>query len=323
MAPLFIPSPPFSSIHLGPLTIHIYALCILGGIVFAWWAGSRRFVARGGIREQYENMAAVGVVAGIVGARLYHVATDHQLYFGPGRNPWNVFKTWGGGLGVWGAVAGGALAVWFMARRYRLPFGDVADTIGPGILIAQAIGRLGNWFNQELFGRPTTVAWALKIDPEYRPAGYTQYTTFHPTFLYELLWCVFAYGVLLWLERRFRLGRGKVFALYVVLYTFGRFFVERLRIDPAHHYGGMRLNDYTSIIVGGTALLVFLALVKWRPGRSERPFANDAAGTGDQTAESTESDDQPDDDPSSDSDTSAQDAGDDTSTADEDDVSAH
>jgi prolipoprotein diacylglyceryl transferase len=168
-----------------------------------------------------EMMVVVGVPFGIVGARLYHVITDYQLYFGPGRPPLNALKIWEGGLGVWGAVAFGVLGGYLVARRRRIAFPAVLDAIAPAILVAKAIGRLGNWFNQELFGRPTTLPWALQIAPQYRPPGYEQFATFHPTFLYEMVWNLAAAALLVWLDRRFRLGHGKVFALYVLLYTAG------------------------------------------------------------------------------------------------------
>ena len=167
---------------------------------------------------------------------------------------------WEGGLGIWGSIAGGALAVWVVTRVHKLNFGIIADSLAPGILYAQAIGRLGNWFNQELFGRPTEVPWALRIDSSHRPVGYEQFATFHPTFLYELIWNSLGATVLLLVDRRWKLDHGRLFALYVVVYTTGRFFVERLRIDPANHVQGWRINSYTSIIVWAAGLVVFIAL---------------------------------------------------------------
>ena len=156
-----------------------------------------------------------------------------------------------------------------MARRKNIRFLALLDSVAPAMLVAQAIGRLGNWFNQELFGRPTTLPWALEIESRYRPAGYEQFATFHPTFLYEMLWCLAAALVLVWLDRKFRLGHGKVFALYIVFYTAGRFWIEALRIDTVNEIGGFRLNNYTSVIgfVGG--LVWFIWLVRNRPGREE------------------------------------------------------
>jgi prolipoprotein diacylglyceryl transferase len=214
-------------------------------------------------------MVVVGVPFGIVGARLYHVITDYQLYFGPGRQPLNALKIWEGGLGVWGAIAFGVLGGYLVARRRRIAFPAVLDAVAPAILVAQAIGRLGNWFNQELFGRPTTLPWALEIAPQYRPPGFAQFATFHPTFLYEMLWDLAAAAVLVWLDRRFRLGHGKVFALYVLLYTAGRFWIEALRIDTVNEIGGFRLNNYTSLLGFLIALVWLIWLIRNRPGREE------------------------------------------------------
>ncbi|MDU6252239.1 MAG: prolipoprotein diacylglyceryl transferase, partial [Cutibacterium avidum] len=175
---LSIPSPSVEAFHLGPLTIHIYALCILAGIVIAYVSGERRYLSRGGKQEHFEELCALAVIAGIIGGRLYHVITDHQLYFGPGRTWYHCFYIWEGGLGIWGAIALGSLAVWRYCRHKGIMFALVADSLAPGILAAQAIGRLGNWFNQELFGRPTTLPWGLEIDLAHRPAGYLQYATF-------------------------------------------------------------------------------------------------------------------------------------------------
>jgi len=211
----------------------------------------------------------VAVPFGIVGARLYHVITDYQLYFGPGRQPLDALKIWQGGLGIWGAVAFGVLGAYLVARRRKMVFPAVLDAVAPAILVAQAIGRLGNWFNQELFGRPTTLPWGLEIAPQYRPADYVQFATFHPTFLYEMLWNLAAALLLVWLDRRFRLGHGKVFALYVMLYCAGRFWIEALRIDTVNEIGGFRLNNYTALIGFVVALVWFIWLIRNRPGREE------------------------------------------------------
>ena len=266
---LSIPSPSTNIWHIGPLPIRAYALCIIAGIIVAMIIATRRWRARGGTADSLELMVVVGVPFGIVGARLYHVITDYQLYFGPGRHPLNALKIWEGGLGVWGAIAFGVLGGYLVARRRRIAFPAVLDAVAPAILVAQAIGRLGNWFNQELFGRPTTLPWALQIAPQYRPEGYEQFTTFHPTFLYEMLWNLAAAALLVWLDRRFRLGHGKVFALYVLLYTGGRFWIEALRIDTVNEIGGFRLNNYTALIGFITALVWLIWLIRNRPGREE------------------------------------------------------
>src|SRR5215210_2950952 len=247
-AVLSIPSPATNIWHLGPVPVRAYALCIIAGIIVAMIIATRRWQARGGTADSMELMVVVGVPFGIVGARLYHVITDYQLYFGPRRQPLDALKIWQGGLGVWGAIACGVLG---------------------GYLVARAIGRLGNWFNQELFGRPTTLPWGLEIAADYRPAGYTEFATFHPTFLYEILWSLAAALLLVWLDRRFRLGHGKVFALYVMLYCAGRFWIEALRIDTVNEIGGFRLNNYTALIGFLVALVWFIWLIRNRPGREE------------------------------------------------------
>ncbi|MGJ6979328.1 prolipoprotein diacylglyceryl transferase [Aestuariimicrobium soli] len=272
MVAMSIPSPSWNGFNLGPLRVHAYALCILAGVMVGFWLARRRFVARGGTSEQIETITLWAVLAGILGARLYHVITDPQLYFGPGRDWYRAFFIWEGGLGIWGGVAAGALVAWLLCRRRGLSFGAVADVMAPSLLIAQAMGRLGNWFNQELFGRPTTLPWGLRIAPQYRPEGYEQFATFHPTFLYELLWCLAGAALLIALEKPLRLGRGKLMTSYVIWYTLGRFFIERVRIDTVNRIGGFRVNEYVSSIVflAAVALLV-LQLVRY-PGRVERPF---------------------------------------------------
>jgi prolipoprotein diacylglyceryl transferase len=266
---LSIPSPSTNIWYIGAFPLRAYALCIIAGIIVAMIIATRRWRARGGTADSMEMMVVVGVPFGIVGARLYHVITDYQLYFGPGRQPLNALKIWEGGLGVWGAIAFGVLGGYLVARRRRIAFPAVLDAIAPAILVAQAIGRLGNWFNQELFGRPTTLPWALQIAPQYRPPGYEQFATFHPTFLYEMVWNLAAAALLVWLDRRFRLGHGKVFALYVLLYTAGRFWIEALRIDTVNEIGGFRLNNYTSLIGFIVALVWLIWLVRNRPGRED------------------------------------------------------
>jgi prolipoprotein diacylglyceryl transferase len=266
---LIIPSPSRAVWEIAGFPLRAYALCIIVGIVVGMVIATRRWRARGGTSDTMEMVVAVAVPCGIVGARLYHVATDYHLYFGPGRNPVDALKIWEGGLGVWGAIAGGALGAWLVARRRQIRFLALLDTVAPGLLVAQAIGRLGNWFNQELFGRPTTLPWALEIDPEHRPAGFEQFDTFHPTFLYELVWNLAAAVVLVLLDRRLRLGHGKVFALYVLLYTAGRFWIEALRIDTVTQIAGFRLNNYTSLILFLAALVWLIWLARNRPGREQ------------------------------------------------------
>ncbi|MCZ7528305.1 MAG: prolipoprotein diacylglyceryl transferase [Acidimicrobiia bacterium] len=207
-----------------------------------------------------------------MGARVYHVITDYQLY----TDDWlGVFRIWSGGLSIWGAVAGGAIAVVVLARVRRLDTLALMDAMAPGIALAQAIGRWGNWFNQELFGRPTDLPWGLEIDPARRPAGYEQTETFHPTFLYESLWCLAIAGTLIWAEKRFRFARGQTFALYVALYTFGRFWFENLRIDTAHEVLGLRVNAWVSIGL----FVASLAWFAWL-GRRRRDLATEPGQPG-------------------------------------------
>jgi prolipoprotein diacylglyceryl transferase len=271
MTPLFIPSPSQGVWHLGPVPIRGYALCIILGVVAAIWIGERRWVARGGVRGQVSDIAIWAVPFGLVGGRLYHVITDPARYFGHDGNPIAVLYVWQGGLGIWGAIALGGVGAWIGARRYGVKLPPLADALAPGIVVAQAIGRWGNWFNQELFGRPTTLPWALKIDPEHRPPGYGQYATFHPTYLYECIWDLGTAGLVVWLDRRFRLGHGRAFALYVMAYTAGRAWIEDLRIDvvEANDVFGLRLNVWTSIVVFLGAAVYFVVMGRLRPGREE------------------------------------------------------
>ena len=263
-----IPSPDQGVWFLGPLPLRAYALLIVLGIVVAVWWGGKRYVARGGEPGVITDIAIWAVPFGIIGGRLYHVITDWQIYFGEGgKGLVGALRIWDGGLGIWGAVALGAVGAWIGARRAGVLLPPVGDAIAPGIAAAQAIGRWGNWFNQELFGAPTDVPWGLEIDLANRPMGYEQYATFHPTFLYESLWLVGVAVVLVWADRRFQMGHGRVFALYVLLYTSGRVWIEALRIDDANLVLGLRLNVWTSILVGAGALVYLMVSARTRPGR--------------------------------------------------------
>lgn len=268
LIPGSIPSPSQGVWNLGPIPIRAYALLIILGIVVAVWVGNRRYEARGGKPGTITDLAVWAVPFGIVGGRLYHVLSDWQLYFGPGGSGLaGAVRIWDGGLGIWGAVTLGALGAWIGARRMGLLLPPVGDAIAPGIALAQAIGRFGNWFNQELFGAPTNLPWALEIDPAYRPAGYEAFETFHPTFLYESVWMVGVALVLIWADRRFNLGHGRVFALYVALYCFGRLWIEMLRIDSANQILGLRLNVWTALLVGLGAVAYLVVSARRRPGR--------------------------------------------------------
>lgn len=268
MVAAYLPSPPQGVWNLGPIPIRAYAIAIIIGIVVAVWLGNKRYVARGGQPETITEIAIWAVPFGIIGGRLYHVITDHQLYFGPdGRGVLGALRIWDGGLGIWGAVALGGVGAWIGARRAGVPLPPVADAIAPGIALAQAIGRWGNWFNQELFGGPTTVPWGLLIDPAHRPAAYATVEAFHPTFLYESVWLVGVALVVIWADRRWTMGHGRAFALYVLLYCVGRLWIELLRVDPANTILGLRLNVWTSVLVALGALVYLVVSARLRPGR--------------------------------------------------------
>jgi prolipoprotein diacylglyceryl transferase len=256
MTPMSIPSPPLDwevLLAFGGFKIHAYALAILVGIFVALWLTRRRWVARGGDAESMEEIAVWAIPFGIVGGRIYHVVSTPGPYFGEGGSPLDAFKIWDGGLGIWGAVAIGALGAYIGARRAKVSFPAFMDAVAPGVLIAQAIGRIGNYFNHELFGAPTTMPWGLSVDPAIvesvgEPAG----TLFQPTFLYELLWNLAGAALLIYLDRRYRLRFGRMFWLYVVVYTSGRLWIEMLRIDTAVLIAGVRINVWVAI---GTLLL--------------------------------------------------------------------
>jgi prolipoprotein diacylglyceryl transferase len=282
-APLtLIPSPSRGTWYLGPFPVRAYALCILAGIAVAWWLGTRRYAERGGSPAAMVDITFWAVPFGIVGGRLYHVITSPDAYFGRGGNPLKALAIWEGGLGIWGAIALGALGAYIGARRAGVRFPPVADAVAPGILIAQGIGRLGNWFNQELFGAPTTLPWGLRVsDAVTRAAGYAPGTLFQPTFLYEMLWDFAGAAFLIWAGRRWHLRHGRTFALYVFVYCLGRIWIEYLRIDTAHTILGLRLNIWTAGIVGLVALAIFVWQGRnhapdplWRPGREPAPDAD-------------------------------------------------
>ena len=262
-----IPSPSQGVWHLGPVPIRAYALCIVLGIVAACVVTEMRMRRRGAPAGTVLDIAVWAVPAGIIGARIYHVLTSWDSYFGADKNPIDALKIWHGGLGVWGSVAGGAVGAWIACRRLGIPLTFVADALAPGLPLAQAIGRVGNWFNNELYGKATDLPWALSIyrwngaegraatSPDGKPVVEG---TFHPAFLYELLWDL-GVALLVWLlDRRYRFGKGRAFALYVMAYTVGRFWIELLRIDDSAVIGGMRLNNWTAIIVFVGALVYFL-----------------------------------------------------------------
>ncbi len=269
-----IPSPDTGTWYLGPVPIRAYALAIIAGVVAAIWIGDRRWVARGGRSGEIADLAVWAIPFGLVGGRLYHVITDHQLYFGEGQDPITALYIWRGGLGVWGAIALGAVGLVIGARLRGIRLLPVLDAAAPGVLVAQALGRWGNWFNSELFGRPTDLPWGLEVAPEHRPPGYADVETFHPTFLYESLWCLAAFAVVVWADRRFRLGHGRVVALYVMAYTIGRGWIEALRIDDVQMDDvlGLRLNVWTSLVLLLLAAAYFAWSARTHPGREERVY---------------------------------------------------
>lgn len=254
-----IPSPSRGVVHLGPIPIRAYAICILLGVLAAIWLARRRWAALGFDPKQISDVAVWAVPAGLIGARLYHVITDYQMYT---DDPAGAFRIWDGGLGIWGGVAVGAGVGLFVAHRWGMSLPLLLDASAPAIPLAQAIGRFGNYFNQELFGRPTSLPWAIEIDFAHRPASFADATTFHPTFLYESLWCLAVVGLVLWVEHKGWLEPGRLFALYVAAYSFGRFWFEALRIDPAHEILGLRLNDWVAVAVFVVAALVVVTGVR-------------------------------------------------------------
>ena len=277
-----IPSPSVGVWYVGPVPLRAYGIIIAVGMVVALAWASRRYGRRGGDPDLLFDLALWAIPLGIVGARLYHVITSPEQYFGPGGDPWQVWQIWRGGLGIWGAVALGAVGAWIGARRAGARLGPVADSLAPALLVGQAIGRWGNWFNQELFGAPTSAPWGLRIDALHMPPGYPPGTLFHPTFLYECLWNLAGAALIVWLEKRLRFKAGQVFALYLMVYTAGRVWIEALRIDDAHRILGVRLNVWTSRLVFAAGAVSFL-----RAGRLGRPWAvapgeggSKAVGTG-------------------------------------------
>lgn len=257
----YIPSPTISQFSIGPVTIHIYALCILMGIVLAVWITTTRWKKLGGNFDQVLDITLVSVPAGIIGARLYHIITTPERFFGPDGDWAEMFRIWNGGLGIWGGVLFGALAAWAWCRHKHYPMALLADAIAPGLLVAQAVGRLGNWFNQELYGAPTTLPWGLKLNMEGTAIGHSEQcydgatcpsgTLFHPTFLYEMIWNLIGVAIIVYIGSKAmkKLKAGSLFAVYIMWYTLGRTWIESLRIDYAHEFLGVRINVWVSMAV--------------------------------------------------------------------------
>jgi prolipoprotein diacylglyceryl transferase len=263
------PTPSVSALEIGPLTIHFYALCIITGIAVAIWLGDKRFKAKSAQGESIvAEVAITAVPLGIIGGRIYHVLSSPNAYFGENGQPIDALKIWEGGLGIWGAISlglfGAFLRYRMLQKKFNLPsFAVFADSLAPGILFAQAIGRFGNWFNGELFGRPLDTWWSLQVPREYRPIGFTQFESFHPTFLYEAIWCTLVAVALIYFGRG--LKPGQTFAAYVFAYCFGRLFIELIRIDAANTIAGLRVNVWVSLLVGLLSLAFFVRASKESP----------------------------------------------------------
>lgn len=253
----FIPSPTTNGFHLGPLFIHAYGLAYIVGVTAAVAIAVRRWEAKGGRRELVYEVALWGFPAGLIGGRLYFLATSWNE---APPHWWGPFAVWKGGLGIWGGVAAGTLAGLWVLRRRGANVPAFMDAAAPALLVAQAIGRVGNYFNQELFGSPTTLPWGLEISPAHRPAGYLPYATFHPTFLYELIWNLLLAGALVWLDHHRRIRAPGLFALYVSGYSLARIGEELLRIDPAHHILGLRLNLYVATLLCLAGIVWFIRI---------------------------------------------------------------
>jgi prolipoprotein diacylglyceryl transferase len=275
-----IPSPSISSFSVGPFTIHIYALCILAGIIVAALWTNRRLTARGAEPWVVVDICLLAVPLAIIVARFFHVFTHPGFYFAEGREWWNPFvrdaiwNVWDGGIAIYGALIGGAIGAWLGCRWTGIRFWSFADALAPALLLAQAIGRFGNWFNQELYGLPTDVPWGLEIDyPNAAwPAGLPEGTLFHPTFLYEVLWNGLGVLVLAWIGRRFALQWGRLFAIYLIWYSAGRVVWESIRIDPSEVILGLRVNVWSALL--GVAVGVAILVVQQRrhPGIEPSPY---------------------------------------------------
>ena len=275
---VLIPSPSISTLSIGPLTIHLYALCIITGIAVAIWIGRRRYSNLGGNPDDVSEVAIWAVPFGIIGGRIYHVISSPQKYFGENGNPADALRIWQGGLGIWGAISLGAVGayIYFKTHKTTLSFAKLLDSLAPGVIIAQAIGRIGNYFNQEVFGKPTNLPWAIEIEAKNRPNGYEAITTFHPTFFYELLWCLFIAFLLIKLPgflKSVARNSGDIFALYIAGYTAGRFWIEALRFDEANYILGLRLNIWVSTVVF-TSAAIYLYRSNRGGNTSDKPVAS-------------------------------------------------
>lgn len=291
--PLSIPSPELQYLQIGPLRIFFYALCILVGIIAAWMWTSRRIGKRGGERGAVLDFVVWALVLGIIGARLYHVLTHWGDYFGTGRGLWETIVEaaafWNGGIAIFGALLGGALGVLIATRVTGIKFSSFADALVPGLLLAQAFGRLGNWFNHELFGGPTTLPWGLEIaatNPAF-PIGLPADTLFHPTFLYEILWNLLGIVVLLAIERRWKPRWGMFFAMYLIWYGIGRAWIESLRVDPSLLFLGFRTNVLTALAAIALGVIILIVQSRRHPGRETTVYLPGRSNPLDSTLERT------------------------------------
>jgi len=264
-----IPSPEVSFIDLGPFRIHFYALFILSGIVIATLLTDARLKARGAPAGLFLDIALWAVPFGILGGRFFHVLTHPNDYFYEGADLLDIFKIWEGGLAIYGALILGAVGMFIGSRQAGIRFTSVLDAVAPGMLLAQGIGRLGNYFNQELFGLPTTLPWGLEIpssNPAY-PLGLPDGLTFHPTFAYEMIWNLVGVAALIWLGRKLQLEWGKVFALYLIVYSTGRVWIEAIRIDPSEIILGLRINIWSALTGIAIGVVIYLVQTRRHPGR--------------------------------------------------------
>lgn len=271
----YIPSPGFSKFQIGPVTIRMYAVCILIGVCCAVWILTRRWKRAGGTFDQVLDLTLVTVPCGLVGARLYHCLSTPAMYFPPTGNPTSILKVWEGGMAIFGGIIGGALAAFLWCRHKRYPFALLLDCLAPGLLVAQAIGRLGNWFNQELYGKPTTLPWGLKLNEKSDAIGYSEIcyqgtacpsgTLFHPTFLYEMIWNLIGAVLIVWIGNIYakRLRAGQLAALYMVWYGCGRSWIEEIRINYSTVILGLRTNTWTAILVALCGVALFLVLKRY------------------------------------------------------------
>lgn len=262
LIPVSIPSPSQGVWYIGPFPLRAYAIFILCAIILSYFITTKRYKAKGGDEETVIDCAMIMVVLGIIGARIYHVLTKYQDYFGAGKDPMEILYIWHGGIAIMGAVIGGSLGAIIVIRRKQIRIGAFADAVAPSLLLGQAIGRLGNYFNQEIFGGPTTLPWGLEIDQAHIPSGYLPGTLFHPTFLYEMLWNLTFLVILLLVEKRFRICNGQTFWLYVFFYTAGRAWIEMVRIDSANYIFGIRFNSFAAMCFCVLAIVMIFVLHK-------------------------------------------------------------